>query len=95
MIQLKDQELKVSGKIDYDNAEQYYQLGIQQIKHHAKFPLVINLSDLEHGSTLALAVFIRWLRQTPDTQSLVFKEVPDKMMKIIQSCHLEQDLKLI
>ncbi|NHC03868.1 STAS domain-containing protein [Acinetobacter sp. 187] len=95
MIQLKDQELKVSGKIDYDNAEQYYQSGIQQIKQHAQFPLVVNLAELEQGSTLALAVFIRWLRQTPDPQSLVFKSVPTKMMKIIQSCHLEHDLKLI
>ena len=95
MIQFVDQELKVSGKIDYDNAEQYYQLGIQQIKQHAQFPLVVNLSELEHGSTLALAVFIRWLRQTPEAHSLAFKAVPEKMMKIIQSCHLEQDLKLI
>ena len=46
-------------------------------------------------STLALAVLVRWLRQTPDAHSLHFKAVPEKMMKVIQACHLQDDLKLI
>ena len=53
------------------------------------------MSQLEHGSTLALSVFVQWLRQTPDLQGLQFKAVPEKMMKIIQACHLQDDLKLI
>jgi phospholipid transport system transporter-binding protein len=44
---------------------------------------------------LALAVLVRWLRQTPQAQGLHFKAVPDKMMKIIQACHLQDDLHLI
>ncbi len=95
MIRFDQQELWVSGKIDYDNAEQYYQEGLTQIRNQNQFPLVVNLAELEQGSTLALAVLVRWLRQTPDTQALKFKAVPDKMLKIIQSCHLEHDLNLI
>ena len=95
MIDFNNQELQVSGKIDYDNAEQYYQQGLIKIQQRNQFPIVINLAQLEQGSTLALAVLIRWLRQTPDIQSLHFKAVPKKMMNIIQSCHLEQDLKFI
>lgn len=95
MINWHNQELSLSGKIDYDNAEQYYQIGLKEIQQKNQFPIVINLAQLEHGSTLALAVLVRWLRQTPDAQSLHFKAVPEKMMKIIQSCHLEHDLKLI
>ncbi|MEG2299581.1 MAG: toluene tolerance protein, partial [Acinetobacter sp.] len=38
---------------------------------------------------------VRWLRQTPDAHSLHFKAVPEKMMKVIQACHLQDDLKLI
>lgn len=94
MIELIDQELHVSGKIDYDNAEVYYQQGLMALNSQLNLPLVVNLSKLEQGSTLALAVFIRLLRQTPDAKGLKFKSVPEKMLKIIQSCHLEQDLQL-
>ena len=95
VIELKDQELYVSGKISYDNAESYYQSGLKIIRDENKFPLTINLSQLEHGSTLALSVLVQWLRQTPKVQGLQFKAVPTKMMKIIQACHLQDDLKLI
>lgn len=95
MIQLIDQELKVQGKIDFSNAEDYYQQGIKIIQTQQQFPLVVNLSQLEQGSTLALAVLVRWLRQTPKAQGLQFKAVPEKMIKIIQACHLEHDLQLI
>ncbi|UUS57252.1 STAS domain-containing protein [Acinetobacter sp. YH16040_T] len=95
MIKLHQQELMVSGKIDYNNAELYYQDGLKLIQQQQTFPLVVNLAELEHGSTLALAVLVRWLRQTPKAQGLQFKAVPEKMMKIIQACHLEHDLQLI
>ena len=95
MIKLHQHELVVAGKIDYENAKQYYQTGLQLIQQQSNFPLVVNLAELEQGSTLALAVLVRWLRQTPNTQGLQFKAVPEKMMKIIQACHLEDDLQLI
>lgn len=95
MIQFTEQELRVSGKIEYSNAEQYYVAGLKQIQAQQQFPLTVNLAELEQGSTLSLAVLVRWLRQTPNAQGLQFKAVPEKMMKIIQSCHLEHDLKII
>lgn len=94
MLSIKDQALWVSGQIYFDNAEQYYQQGLKLIQSQS-LPLVVNLSELEQGSTLALAVLVRWLRQTPQAQGLVFQDVPQKMLKIIQACHLEHDLKLI
>lgn len=94
MLSIKDQVLWVSGKIDFDNAEQYYQHGLKLIQAQP-LPLVVNLSELEQGSTLALAVLIRWLRQTPNAQGLHFQAVPQKMLKIIQACHLQHDLTLI
>lgn len=94
MIELSNQELRVSGKIDFSNAEQYYQKGLQLIRQQ-QLPLVVNLAQLQHGSTLALAVLVQWLRQTPEAKGLQFKAVPEKMMKIIQACHLQDDLQLI
>ena len=95
MIELKNQELYVSGKISYDNAESYYQNGLKIIRGENNFPMTVNLSQLEHGSTLALSVLVQWLRQTPNAQGLQFKAVPAKMMKIIQACHLQDDLNLV
>ena len=94
VIRLVNQEMQVAGKIDYANAEQYYQQGLAVIQQQS-LPLVVNLAQLEHGSTLALAVLVRWLRQTPQAQGLQFKAVPEKMMKIIQACHLQDDLQII
>ncbi|WP_374531344.1 STAS domain-containing protein [Acinetobacter sp.] len=94
VISLVNQEMQVAGKIDYANAEQYYQQGLAVIQQQS-LPLVVNLAQLEHGSTLALAVLVRWLRQTPQAQGLEFKAVPEKMMKIIQACHLQDDLQII
>ena len=94
MIELSNQELCVSGKIDFSNAEQYYQKGIQLIRQQ-QLPLVVNLANLEQGSTLALAVLVQWLRQTPNNKGLHFKNVSEKMLKVIQACHLQDDLKLI
>jgi len=95
VIEFKNQELYVSGKIAYENAENYYLSGLKIIQSEKNFPLTVNLSQLEHGSTLALSVFVQWLRQTPNLQGLQFKAVPEKMMKIIQACHLQDDLNLI
>lgn len=95
MIKFENQELHVSGKIDYENAETIYKDGLKLIQNENDFPMTVNLSQLEHGSTLALAVLVQWLRETPQSQGLSLKSVPEKMMKIIQACHLQDDLKII
>ena len=95
MIEFKNQQLVVSGKIDYDNAEEYYQEGLAILQTKIELPAVVDLSQLEHGSTLALAVLVRLLRQTPNSNGLKFKSVPAKMMNIIPACHLESDLQLL
>jgi phospholipid transport system transporter-binding protein len=94
MLKMQQQVLWVSGKIDFHNAEDYYQQGLKLIQQQT-LPVVVNLSELEQGSTLALAVLVRWLRQTPQAQGLKFQAVPEKMLKIIQACHLQHDLVLI
>lgn len=95
MIEVINQELYVKGQIDYANADQVLQQGLKVIQSQKSYPIVVNLSGLNHGSTLALAVLVQWLRQTPQTAGLQFKDVPDKMMNIIQACHLQDDLNIV
>ena len=94
MIEWKNAELCLQGNIHQENAAQVYEQGLKLIQQQA-LPITVNLSKMSNGSTLALAVLIQWLKQTPQAQGLQFKAVPEKMMKIIQACHLEQDLKFI
>lgn len=57
MVQYLNQELVVSGKIDFENAEQQYQAGLAIIKKQTSFPLIVDLKQLEHGNTLSLGCF--------------------------------------
>lgn len=95
MIEYNDQQLVVCKTINFENAEQVYQAGLKYIQQHKAFPLVVDLAQLEHGNTLSLAVLVQWLRQTPENKGLHFKNVSEKMLKIIQASHLQDDLTLI
>jgi len=95
VIQYIDQQLIVSKTINFENAEQVYQAGLKHIQQHQNFPLVVDLAQLENGNTLSLAVLVQWLRQTPERKGLHFKNVSEKLLKIIQASHLQDDLKLI
>ncbi|SDC24372.1 STAS domain-containing protein [Acinetobacter boissieri] len=94
-LNVVNQSLVVKGQIDFTNAEQVYQQGLGAILKQTSFPVVIDLSALEHGNTLVLAVFVQWIRQVPNVNDLVFKSVPKKMLKIIESCHLEHQLNMV
>jgi len=95
VIQYIDQQLVVPKTIDFENAEQVYQSGLAYIQQHQSFPLVVDLAQLENGNTLSLAVLVQWLRKTPENKGLHFKNVSEELLKIIQACHLQDDLKLI
>lgn len=92
MLKLSGQHLYINGKIDFSNANDIYEQGKKLIEQSNCFPFIVHLEGLEQGSTVALAVFVRWLRLTPHLSGLHFESVPNKMMKIIESCHLEHDL---
>ncbi len=95
MIRFADNILYVEGRIDLHNAANAYTEGLVLIKAHTQNTmLTVNLAGLEQGNTLALAVFLQWLRQTPKSQGLGFSHVPAKMLKIIQACHLQNTLHL-
>lgn len=86
MVELKGHQLVVTGKIDFINANQVFEQGKQYLSACQS----VDLGALEHGNTLALAVLVQWLRLAPQ---LSFEHIPEKMMKIIQSCHLENTIK--
>lgn len=95
MIEFKDQQCHVSGEINFENAQQIYLAGLAIIEKQQSFPLTVNLAELKSANTIALAVLVRWLRQTPEANGLIFSAVPEKMLKIIQASHLTDHLRMI
>lgn len=87
---LHKQQIEIIGQIDFVNAAQVYQQGLDLIAQVQHWPVQINLAQLQHGNTLALAVLIQWLRACPDMLSLRLTHVPAKMQGIIQASHLQQ-----
>ena len=88
-IQLNVNILSLSGKVDFSNAEDLYNQGLALLKSVKTWPVIVDLSQIENGNTLLLAMILQWLKQMPDTQSLRLGQVPSQMMGILQASHLE------
>lgn len=88
-LQLNGQILQIIGQVNYLNAEKIYQQGQKLLAQHSNWPVQINLSQVEHGNTLLLAMIIQWLRQCPQMNNLGLIQVPEKMLGIIKASHLE------
>ncbi|GAA5000017.1 hypothetical protein GCM10023206_01310 [Acinetobacter puyangensis] len=92
-VEFKNNQLYLNGQVDFDNAQQIYQQGLVQLKQQQSWPIQVNLSNLKHGNTLVLAIFIQWLRASPSMQSLKLTAVPEKMRGIIRASNLQQLLE--
>ena len=88
-LSLVEQTLKIVGKVDYSNADQIYKLGYQQLRDVTVWPLRIDLSEVQQGNTLLLAIIIQWLRKTQPNAKIQLVNVPEKMLGIIKASHLE------
>ena len=88
-LRLDGQCLQLFGQIDYLNAEEFCQQGYRLLASHSVWPVQVDLSEVEHGNTLLLAMIIQWLRKCPQMDSLGLVKVPNKMLGIIKASHLE------
>ena len=88
-VQLNANTLSLNGKIDFNNAEAIYKQGLSLLKSVKTWPVVVDLSQIESGNTLLLAMILQWLKQMPDMQSLRLGKVPPQMIGILQASHLE------
>ena len=90
MVQLCLDEniLKLSGALNYLNANQCYKDGLKMLKGISASHILIDLSALEKANTLALALVIQWMRQLPE-KVLRLTQMPEKMLGILRASHLE------
>lgn len=88
-VNLLNGKLKVSGPIDFDSADRIYQEGLNTLKAVQNWPVIVDLTDVDHANTLLLAIILQWLKQCPDTNSIRIGEMPLKMKGILEASHLE------
>lgn len=88
-ISLQDQTMRLSGSIHFENAAQIYQQGLLMLQQQKKWPLLLDLSGLQASNTIALAVFVQWVRQCKAGQQIVLQHTPEKMQAIIDASNLQ------
>lgn len=88
-IEFQNDQIQIIGQVSFVNAESVYQKGYTRLKQQQNWPVYVDLSQLEQGNTLVLAIFVQWLRHCPDHQSLKFTSVSDKMLGIIRASNLQ------
>lgn len=89
-LDLLDQRMHLTGSIHFDNAAQVYEQGLKLVKQHTEWPLIVDLSGLESSNTIALAIFVQWLRQCRADQRIILQHTPEKMQAIIAASNLQQ-----
>ncbi|RYY78633.1 MAG: STAS domain-containing protein [Moraxellaceae bacterium] len=91
-LKVQDQVLFVTGSIGFDNAPAIYKQGLNLLQQQNQWPIALDLSGLTSSNTIALAVFVQWLRQRKVGQGFYLKEVPQKMQAIIKASNLADAL---
>lgn len=86
---LQDDQLWLQGRVDFDNADAVLQSGRQLLSQLSMFPIAVNLSHLEQGSTLVLAIIMQWLRQLSQSDGLYLIHSPAKMQGILAASNLQ------
>lgn len=88
-LSLQDCTMRLSGSIHFENAAQIYQQGLLMLQQQQKWPLLLDLSGLEASNTIALAVFVQWVRQCRAGQQIILQHTPEKMQAIINASNLQ------
>lgn len=81
--------LLLSGAVTFAHAQVLYQQGLQLLKA-SNPPTHLDLSQLTHSNTIAVAVIVQWLRQLQPSQSLRLVHVPDQLQAIMRASNLER-----
>ena len=81
--------MRLSGSIHFENAAQIYQQGLLLLQQQKKWPLLLDLSGLQASNTIAVAVFVQWVRQCKVGQQIVLQHTPEKMQAIIDASNLQ------
>lgn len=93
LAQLQDNRLYLIGQINFDNAGNVFNEAVALLKSHQLSSIIVDLSKLEQGNTLVLAICVQIFRKYSKAARMQMVNVPEKMLGILKASHLEQMLK--
>lgn len=82
--------LQLRGVVDFNNAETIYQQGLTWLKQQSAAQLRFDLSGLQSGNTVTLAVLMQWLRQLNRTQQVQITNAPSQLQAIMHASSLDR-----
>lgn len=85
-----DQTLQLRGIVDFHNAAAIYQQGLTWIQQQSAAQLSFDLSGLQSGNTVTLAVLMQWLRQLKSTQQASIRNAPSQLRAIMHASSLDR-----
>lgn len=85
-----EQTLQLRGVVDFNNAEAIYQQGLTWLKQQSAAQLRFDLSGLQSGNTVTLAVLMQWLRQLNRTQQVQITHAPSQLQAIMHASSLDR-----
>lgn len=85
-----EQTLQLRGVVDFNNAEAVYQQGLTWLKQQSAAQLRFDLSGLQSGNTITLAVLMQWLRQLKPTQHAHIEHAPSQLQAIMHASSLDR-----
>ena len=88
-VEFEQGQLWIKGRMTFDNADDLFKQGVALLQHQQTFPLAINVSDLEQGNTVALAVILQWLRRCRNPDDLYVVHMSEKMQRIVAASNLQ------
>jgi phospholipid transport system transporter-binding protein len=89
-LEFNAQTLQLRGVVDFNNAEAIYQQGLTWLKQQSAAQLRFDLSGLQSGNTITLAVLMQWLRQLKATQQAQIVHAPSQLQAIMHASSLER-----
>jgi phospholipid transport system transporter-binding protein len=81
--------MTLEGMVGFHNAAAIYQQGSAWLRQQHSRQLVLDLSGLQSGNTVTLAVMMQWLRQLRGQQQLKIAQPPPQLQAIIQASNLD------
>lgn len=85
-----EQGLQIKGMINFSNAADIFRRGKQLLDAQQQALIMIDLAQLGASNTVALAVFVQWLRECQPKQCFKLINVPEKLQAIIKTSNLTE-----
>ncbi|MCY4177050.1 MAG: STAS domain-containing protein [Endozoicomonadaceae bacterium] len=93
MLSVSENKLSFLGPVTFQTAGELEVKGVFFIKYCQFKTIIVDLSSITAADSSALALMLSWYREATDTGiQIVFKHVPDFLLKLSSLCNVDKIL---